>query len=370
MPTTDELRVEMSSVKGWIGKSFGLLPVLLLVLSISVTALLTGCCGNGTSDSDGIEGAEYVGGGKDIPHNVSGQENCLACHNLYVAWPMPDDHEGRGLGECGRCHRQASVLPMSVPHDPKYNRECTSCHAPDGFQYLSEESHGSGRGDLSCMMCHEAGTPAMAAPHSEVTFRENCLQCHDFDAIAPMPRDHEGRHHATCSACHSRPTVAPMDIAHNQDDRCADCHASDEVVALPESHEGRTVDTCKMCHEYFDGVVPQTHPLESGKHGCWGCHAPEPAMAPLSPTHDGRRQETCEVSVCHAEQYQFSDEILQKLAVHPPTKRCSSGADGGCHVWTDDPDYNPEWWITAIPADTHGGRSQETCVVCHEMPAI
>jgi len=276
---------------------------------------------------------------------------------------------------------------MVVPHDPRFNEECTSCHAPDGWQYLSEETHGPSRDDLSCMMCHTVGTPAMPAPHSDATFEENqihaadsddttrgCLQCHDFGAVVPMPQDHAGRHNATCAACHARPSVPPMDISHRPDDDCDRCHAPNEVGELPDTHEGRAVDTCWMCHDYFAGEVPRIHPLEHGKHGCWGCHAPE-ATAPMPQTHEGRRQPTCEVSVCHTEQYalptpgKYTNEEWSIIeGIHTGWEGCFSGAGGGCHSWTDDPYYDPESQIPAIPSYTHDGRTEEICQVCHEWP--
>ena len=339
------------------------IPLVILLVIISTTLVVYGCS---SSDSDNNSHTNATSEeGKPIPHYTSGQENCLACHNLYVRWPMPDNHEERELSHCSVCHEEAEEMPMSVPHHVKDNRWCTNCHAPDGFQYLSEVTHGPTRDNLSCLMCHTVGTPAVDAPHSEAAFEENaCLQCHDSGGMAPVPTDHEGRHQATCRACHTRSSLPPMSIAHNPDESCDKCHASDKVGNLPVTHNGRSVETCHTCHSYFDGTVAEKHPIEPDR-TCWQCHAPD-EMAPLPLTHDGRGKDTCEVSVCHTEQYQFDEGMLNKLADHPPTSFCFG--ERGCHGWTDDPDYDPDRWITSIPSSTHTGRSNETCMACHLIP--
>jgi hypothetical protein len=93
-----------------------------------------------------------------IMHDLTGNQDCLGCHQGGRLRPLPDDHSKRT------------------------NEMCQGCHSVDYGAVLVK---------------------AEPIPH-ELAGREQCLQCHllSLEGARPMPGEHTGRSVQTCSSCH------------------------------------------------------------------------------------------------------------------------------------------------------------------------
>jgi hypothetical protein len=117
-----------------------------------------------------------------IPHPISGNEDCLSCHETgeQGAPQFPDDHAGRTNDACQTCHTEGlTENPPVVPHALEGREDCLVCHQEGigGAPQIPVDHEG--RISESCLVCH---TPSMtdlapAIPHT-LEGREDCLACH------------------------------------------------------------------------------------------------------------------------------------------------------------------------------------------------
>ncbi len=109
-----------------------------------------------------------------IPHDLTGRENCLFCHNPDGGMkPAPKNHVGRTNENCQGCHNPA----------PQAGSQGAAAATPDAGAAPA------------------AGGPK-AIPH-DLTGRDNCLLCHNPDGgVKPAPKDHAGRANDQCQLCH------------------------------------------------------------------------------------------------------------------------------------------------------------------------
>ena len=117
-----------------------------------------------------------AGGPKTIPHELTGRDNCLMCHN-------PD----------------GGVKPAPKDHAGRTNENCQGCHKP-----AAQAGSGGAAAATPATPAGEAKTTgrAPAIPH-ELTGRDNCLMCHNPDGgVKPAPKDHAGRTIEQCQLCH------------------------------------------------------------------------------------------------------------------------------------------------------------------------
>jgi hypothetical protein len=175
-----------------------------------------------------------------IPHDLTGRQDCLACHEDGVggAPQVPADHAGRTNEICQGCHKQGIAAPPAPAAQP------TAATHPT--------------------------VAAMPMPH-ELAGHENCTQCHPpAGQLAPTP---------------GGPPLIPHDVVGRDD--CLVCHGTGQAGApkVPPDHAGRTKDVCQGCHK--PGVTqttkpaptpaappptPVAHPPAGGKNSCADCH--------------------------------------------------------------------------------------------------
>ena len=200
-----------------------------------------------------------------IPHDLTGRQDCLACHKDGVggAPKAPADHAGRTNEMCQVCHKPAAAAPSTPAAQP------TAAAQPIPHDIAGHEN---------CTQCHPVGQPAATAvpggpppiPH-DVVGRDDCLVCHGTgQAGAPkVPADHAGRTNDMCRTCH-QPSVAqttqpaptpaappPTPVAHpaaGGKNSCADCHRTlSDKLKQPVTdwensiHAQRNVG-CADCH--------------------------------------------------------------------------------------------------------------------------
>jgi formate dehydrogenase gamma subunit len=133
-----------------------------------------------------------------IPHEVAGRENCLMCHALEGALPMPADHEGRPNTTCLVCHattEEEEHLPVAVKHDLEGRENCQMCHAAD----VLPESHKTGAfSNSDCLLCHEPASAISASDSASqpVTPAEASTETVSFaqDVVPSLE--------AKCTTCH------------------------------------------------------------------------------------------------------------------------------------------------------------------------
>lgn len=68
-----------------------------------------------------------------IPHPLEGRDNCLGCHETGVAGApqIPEDHEGRTNETCRGCHVEAMAdVAPNIPHELEGREDCVACHSP------------------------------------------------------------------------------------------------------------------------------------------------------------------------------------------------------------------------------------------------
>jgi cytochrome b subunit of formate dehydrogenase len=189
-----------------------------------------------------------------------------------------------------------------------------------------------------------AGGAAKPLPHP-IAGQEQCDSCHGPKGIKPYPADHAGRANDSCTACHpaqgssspagtAAPAAAksaatiPHPVAGRED--CLMCHKADGgLKPVPASHAGRANNTCQTCHQPAAGIT--------------GTPAAAPAV---------RATGTAATPVANAT---AAASGVAKAVPHPLAglEQCDS-----CH--------GPAG-IKPMPAN-HAGRSNESCVTCHQIP--
>ncbi len=155
-----------------------------------------------------------------IPHIITGQDQCLVCHQTGVggAKVVPADHAGRTNSSCtsSGCHKVSStatkvpITATAIPHSLDGRDQCLVCHQTGvGGATVVPADH-AGRGNTTCSMCHKVSTTttpttptATPIPHS-LDGRDQCLVCHQtgLTGAKAVPSDHAGRTNSTCTTCH------------------------------------------------------------------------------------------------------------------------------------------------------------------------
>ncbi len=112
-----------------------------------------------------------------IPHEVTGREQCLLCHDpAGNIKPAPPDHAGRTEDTCQMCHKPATGGTGGEPR-PTVTAESSATGEDKTEKYRS-------------------------IPH-ELAGREDCLLCHNpAGGVKPAPPDHAGRTNEACQMCH------------------------------------------------------------------------------------------------------------------------------------------------------------------------
>ncbi|MBI2906189.1 MAG: HYR domain-containing protein [Chloroflexi bacterium] len=292
----------------------------------------------------------------NIPHDLTGRDNCLACHatGLAAAPILPASHAGRTSDMCRWCHVPASqaapptatpppgspaappgggptatatpVLgPPRIPHDLAGRSDCRACHATGlvGAPILPA-SH-AGRTSDMCLLCH---VPASQAPLPTPTPPTGAT-------AAPTVSGPPGAPSATATPVLGPPRI-PHDLAGRSD--CRACHATGLVGApiLPASHAGRTSDTCLLCHVPASQAPLPTATPPPGATATPTVSGPPagiPTMIPLTATPTAPAP----------------PRIPHNLAGRSDCLACHASGAGGA----------------PRPPASHAGRTSGVCLLCH-----
>ncbi len=271
---------------------------------------------------------------KPTPHTVDGRENCLLCHAVGGAKPVPASHAGRANETCRACHPVASpgaapaatpatppgaatpaALPSPSPSAPAgRNTACLACHSnkqqvaslPDGrplsLYVDSTVFNGSvhGQSKVACVDCHVNITgfphPALDAKDAReyaLITTELCRKCHPNnyskaqDSIHAQVLTASNRYAPVCTDCHgAHDTVKPNVPRTVITQTCARCHQPIYDTYKESVHGKALVDeqnadvpTCVDCHGVHQIADPRTAAFRiESPELCARCHTSEPLM--------------------------------------------------------------------------------------------
>ncbi|MFH1141954.1 MAG: hypothetical protein V1724_09930 [Chloroflexota bacterium] len=210
---------------------------LLLLLGVAVVVLLVAACVRASTPT-ATPGSTNSGVPKPIPHRLAGRSQCETCHASGISeiplWPA--DHVGRSNNLCTECHRLLDEQkatptpgpgPSDIPHTLTGRDDCLLCHGSGLASSPLVPADHEGRTNRVCTLCHAPGvgpspTPGVGAtptpggelrppgvPHP-LEGRNDCLLCH---ATVSLPADHKARQVDTCTICHkplAQATPTPM----------------------------------------------------------------------------------------------------------------------------------------------------------------
>ncbi|MGA1795625.1 MAG: cytochrome c3 family protein [bacterium] len=188
-------------------------------------------------------------------HDPFEKRDCKACHPISSGRIKPAAGDAKA---CFACHKDARerFKAKKRSHIVSGQGECIFCHNPHG----AERKNLVRRRDKDlCIACHQEMGERLSKVrkglrrHPEV-LAGNCSTCHDAHASnekkflrdAPL---------AVCTACHKRQQVA--------------CHPVGDKAVDPRS---MTPIDCITCHNPMEAEFPQIMRLEGSKELCNQCH--------------------------------------------------------------------------------------------------
>jgi cytochrome c553 len=139
---------------------------------------------------------------------LAGQEDCLTCHKMGVAYAphLPENHAGLPADLCETCHQVVpGVLlsegrprgePPHVPHFMEDRTDCRLCHETGSGGAPQSPADHVDRANEGCPVCHTAVLQTTAAPVSPTE-----------EPTAAVPVAGDATNGATvyatyCAACH------------------------------------------------------------------------------------------------------------------------------------------------------------------------
>jgi predicted CXXCH cytochrome family protein len=306
------------------------------------------------------------GGPPNIPHDLQGRDDCLACHQagLGGAPKVPADHAGRPSTICRSCHQPAQpsggeiplVVPTPIAH-PKASSpqdSCVSCHSNlggDSAKVVSDwqNSIHSQRG-VGCADCH-GGDPTKATKEAAMSSAAGYV---GKPNMVDIP--------ALCGSCHAR--VEAMRQYDLPTDQFAQYQQSvhGKKLALGDPN----VATCFTCHDghgtkEVNDPSAKVYPLNVPAL-CASCHSDTQLMAPYGiPTNQYQLYQASVHGVA----------LLQKQDLRAPTCATCHGTHGAappgfaevanvcgsCHSATQD------YYLKSQHASNAPGTPK--CVTCH-----
>jgi hypothetical protein len=335
-----------------------------------------------------ISASGFTGTGPGSPEGAWVYENvCLSCHEdtpeekrrLFVGgaqgiesvleWGKRSMEPIRGLSE-KEINALVEYIEAGAMEGPGKNPP-PMAHAPIGWA-ICKDCHGEAAGGRpgpgtgkhtdypngQCLVCHPRGV-GLAGVIPEIlhpTENMRCDSCHGPTGARPAPGGHEGLKQDMCLGCHEvSPAMVGVEMTQvphpGEGWACLKCHAPTGLVPVPGTHEGRGENSCMICHEVAKEMVgvemtAVPHPLRSGG-GCGSCHG-STGFKPMPQDHLGRAESLC--VACH-------EADQEAIAAIPPIAHSPEGREAcvACH--------SPAGWVPS--PESHWGRTQETCLVCH-----
>lgn len=315
-------------------------------------------------------------GAPQVPHTISGREQCLMCHSLQGTNPVPSGHATFDESSCLTCHTSSASSPP--------DNDCLGCHGQPGLSmtlangqelplYVDPEVFAiSTHGDkLLCTDCHSA-ISTYPHPKREITDKrqyniaqyELCKKCH-FDNYT---KTLDSVHYKMLSAGYLQ---APL---------CTDCHGAHNV-ALPSQPRSNISQTCSRCHqnlyEIYASSVHGKALIEEDNYDvpvCTDCHRSHTIEDPRTASFRFESVDLC--SNCHSnkqlmQKYDISTNVVETYLEDFHGRTVALASKRERDIWVEE----------AVCTDCHGvhniqqvdsasspvikGNLVETCRKCH-----
>jgi DmsE family decaheme c-type cytochrome len=210
------------------------------------------CHGNGKAHIDSGDPAQIK-----IPKGEAAVAVCGSCHGDKAAGPAGHNvHIAAGIA-CVDCHAIHGADLHAVPllRHP-VGELCATCHAKEQADFREPYAHKLGRGDMSCVSCHDPHAGAGERSLKGADRAESpCVTCHT-DKRGPFVFEHVTDMVGNCTTCH-----AP--------------HGSSNPRRLARAE---VAQLCLECHSPLSGATlgsqpPSFHDLTSPRYReCTTCH--------------------------------------------------------------------------------------------------
>ncbi len=221
-----------------------------------------------------------------IPHPIGGSPDCQICHGpTSLARPYPADHAGRTNDQCLACHQPtlapAAPAPLAggpptIPHEVTGRNECLGCHdsGASGVPQIPQFHKDYGFADSACLTCHKTAlrTSAPATPTPAGTGQlPTPTEIPAASATAPVTPTVAASattEATTAATSAASPTAAATAAA-------TPAASTEGPPALPSDHAGRTV--CTACHATGVAGAPKLPSDHAGRDDttCLACHKPK-----------------------------------------------------------------------------------------------
>lgn len=201
-----------------------------------------------------------------IPTGVDSSASCITCHGgVGNSGLHSEAHATAGVG-CVDCHTIHQEAPRAALLERPVGELCASCHPVQQGQFRKPYAHKLGRGDMSCVSCHN--------PHAgrgEDSLKQGaagqgpCVSCHS-DTRGPFVFPHVGDLSGDCMTCHEpHGSSNPKRLVRARVDQlCLECHSTLTAGTMgsqpPSFHDLRSARyrECTTCHVAVHGS--QTSP--------------------------------------------------------------------------------------------------------------
>ncbi|MEE9399141.1 MAG: cytochrome c3 family protein [Dehalococcoidales bacterium] len=96
-----------------------------------------------------------------IAHPLTGKGNCLSCHKNGVAGVpgLPADHDSATNGVCQLCHQpmvaETAMATRQLPHEVTGREDCLLCHGEGIGGAAKVPADHAGRTNETCQVCHK-----------------------------------------------------------------------------------------------------------------------------------------------------------------------------------------------------------------------
>ncbi len=259
---------------------------------------------------------EADSGAPQLPHGLSGQEQCLTCHGAQGIKPGPASHATFSESACLDCHSSSAALSQEDA--------CLICH---------------GQAGLSMTLANGDSLPLYidleifaASVHGD---RLLCTDCHGSISTYPHPqrdipsrREYNVAQYELCKRCHFGNYTKTLDSIHYEmlskgdlsTPLCTDCHGAHNVT-LPAQPRAKISQTCSECHQALYGMynasVHGKALIEEDNYDvpvCTDCHRSHDIKDPRTASFRLESVELC--GSCHSnedimEKYDISTKVLK-----------------------------------------------------------
>ncbi|MDP3879900.1 MAG: cytochrome c3 family protein [Dehalococcoidales bacterium] len=297
--------------------------------------------------------AEASNGAPPIPHSVTGQEECLGCHDSRGLNPVPQNHSSYNEGSCLVCH---SISGMAG-EEPLSDESCQQCHSQPDLSmtfsggemlplYIDPQRYASSvHGDkLLCSDCHSAISDYPHPTREVGSLREYSIAQYDL-----------------CKRCHFDNYTKTLDSIHYEmlsggDLRaplCTDCHGAHDV-ALPSQPRAKISQTCSQCHQAISqeyiGSVHGKALLEEDNFDvpvCTDCHQSHTIEDPRTASFRIESVHLC--SNCHS-----NEQLMEKYGISSNVVKTYLNDFHGRTVALVEKQARDIWVEEAVCTDCHG----------------